>query len=52
VILKDGRQVGHDSVAHLRETLRLPSLDAVFAALVSEENVEGRTSGLLEAMNA
>ena len=52
VILKDGRQVGHDSVAKLRETLRLPSLDAVFAALVSEENISGRTNGLLEAMNA
>jgi len=52
VILKDGRQVGHDSVANLRETLRLPSLDAVFAALVSEENVDARTNGLLEAMRA
>jgi len=52
VILKDGRQVGHDSVANLRETLRLPSLDAVFAALVSEENVTERTSGLLGAMRA
>jgi ABC-2 type transport system ATP-binding protein len=52
VILKDGRRVGHDSVANLRETLRLPSLDAVFAALVSEENVTERTAGLLGAMRA
>ena len=52
VILKDGRQVGHDSVANLRATLQLPSLDAVFAALVSEENVGARTDGLLEAMHA
>jgi ABC-2 type transport system ATP-binding protein len=52
VILKDGRIVGHDSVANLRATLQLPSLDAVFAALVIEENVEGRTKGLIEAMKA
>jgi ABC-2 type transport system ATP-binding protein len=50
VILKDGRVVGHDDVAKLRETLRLPSLDAVFAALVAEERIEERTQGLLDAM--
>jgi ABC-2 type transport system ATP-binding protein len=50
VILKDGRVVGHDDVARLRETLRLPSLDAVFAALVAEEHVEERTQGLVAAM--
>jgi ABC-2 type transport system ATP-binding protein len=52
VILKDGRVVGHDSVANLRATLRLPSLDAVFAALVVEENVAERSHGLVEAMKA
>ena len=52
VILKDGRIVGHDSVANLRATLRLPSLDAVFASLVAEERVEERTLGLLAAMKA
>jgi ABC-2 type transport system ATP-binding protein len=52
VILKDGRIVGHDSVANLRETLRLPSLDAVFASLVAEEKIEERTSGLVSAMKA
>jgi ABC-2 type transport system ATP-binding protein len=52
VILKDGRVVGHDSVANLRATLRLPSLDAVFAALVVEENVAARSHGLVEAMKA
>jgi ABC-2 type transport system ATP-binding protein len=52
VILKDGRIVSHDSVANLRETLRLPSLDAVFAALVAEEKIEERTSGLVSAMKA
>jgi ABC-2 type transport system ATP-binding protein len=52
VILKDGRIVGHDSVANLRQTLRLPSLDAVFASLVAEEQIEERTSGLVAAMKA
>jgi ABC-2 type transport system ATP-binding protein len=52
VILKDGRIVGHDSVANLRATLQLPSLDAVFASLVAEENVEARTQGLVSAMQA
>jgi ABC-2 type transport system ATP-binding protein len=51
VILKDGRIVGHDSVANLRQTLKLPSLDAVFAALVAEENVEERSRGLIAAMS-
>jgi ABC-2 type transport system ATP-binding protein len=50
VILKDGRIVGHDSVEHLRATLQLPSLDAVFASLVAEEHVDERTSGLIAAM--
>ena len=52
VILKDGRLVGHDSVSNLRATLALPSLDAVFAALVAEERVDERTRGLVEAMKA
>jgi ABC-2 type transport system ATP-binding protein len=50
VILKDGRIVGHDSVASLRATLALPSLDAVFAALVAEENVDDRSQALVAAM--
>ena len=50
VILKDGVVVGHDSVSKLRSTLQLPSLDAVFASLVHEENVTERTRGLVEAM--
>src|SRR2546427_4896853 len=52
VILKDGKIVGHDSVANLRTTLQLPSLDAVFASLVEEDHVEERTQGLLAAMRA
>jgi hypothetical protein len=33
-------------------TLQLPSLDAVFASLVAEDNVEERTRGLVSAMKA
>jgi ABC-2 type transport system ATP-binding protein len=50
VILDDGRIVGHGSVEQLRSTLQLPSLDAVFASLVHEENVDARSRGLIEAM--
>ena len=52
VILKEGIIVGHDSVANLRATLQLPSLDAVFAALVADDNIDERTRGLLAAMSA
>ena len=52
VILKDGVVVGHDSVSQLRSTLQLPSLDAVFASLVREENVTGRARGLVEVMRS
>ena len=52
VILKDGHVIGHDSVDRLRATLQLPSLDAVFASLVAEENVADRTHGLVAAMKA
>lgn len=52
VILKDGGVVGDDSVGNLRSTLRLPSLDAVFSALVEEERVDGKAAGLVSAMTA
>jgi ABC-2 type transport system ATP-binding protein len=52
VILKDGRIVGHDSVTGLRHTLQLPSLDAVFAALTAEEDVDDRRRELIRAMKA
>ena len=51
VILKDGHIVGHDSVSNLRNTLKLPSLDAVFATLVQEDDVETRTNALIAAMH-
>ena len=50
VILKDGRAVGADSVEHLRSLLQLPTLDAVFARMVSEEDTETASQGLLDAM--
>jgi ABC-2 type transport system ATP-binding protein len=50
LILKDGHVVGHDSVANLRSTLELPSLDAVFASLVAEERIDERVQGLVAAM--
>jgi ABC-2 type transport system ATP-binding protein len=52
LILKEGHVAGHDSVANLRATLRLPSLDAVFAALTAEENVEERSRAMVDAMRA
>ena len=52
LILKDGHVVGHDSVANLRTTLHLPSLDAVFATLTAEEDIQGRLDGLVAAMKA
>src|SRR5437870_5108194 len=48
VILKEGRAVGADSVEHLRELLQLPSLDAVFARIVSEEDTETKSRALLD----
>ena len=50
VILKDGRVVGHDSVDRLRELMQLPSLDAVFATLVVEEDANDRSREILEIM--
>ena len=52
VILKEGRAVGADSVEHLRELLQLPSLDAVFARIVSEEDTETKSRALLDTMRA
>jgi ABC-2 type transport system ATP-binding protein len=50
VILKDGHVVGHDSVERLRATLRLPSLDAVFASLVEEDDSAVRCAAMVAAM--
>src|SRR6266508_1177848 len=47
VILKDGHVVGHDSVERLRATLQLPSLDAVFASLVEEDDSDARCHAMI-----
>ena len=52
VILKDGRAVGADSVANLRRLMELPTLDAVFARVVSEENTDDASWALVEAMES
>ena len=52
VILKEGRVVGHDSVQRLRELMRLPSLDAVFATLIVEQNPDEVSKEILDAMKA
>jgi len=52
VILKDGHVVGHDYVERLRAMLQLPSLDAVFASLVEEDDSEARCRSMIAAMNA
>jgi ABC-2 type transport system ATP-binding protein len=52
VILKEGRVVGHDAVDRLREMMHLPSLDAVFATLVVEQNADQRSRQILDAMKA
>ena len=51
VILKEGHVVGHDSVERLRATLQLPSLDAVFASLVEEDDSQTRCHSMIAAMN-
>jgi ABC-2 type transport system ATP-binding protein len=50
VILKDGRVVGHDTVDRLRSTLHLPTLDAVFASLVHEDDSDARATEMIAAM--
>ena len=52
VILKDGHVVGHDYVERLRAALRLPSLDAVFASLVEEDDSEARCADMIAAMHS
>jgi ABC-2 type transport system ATP-binding protein len=52
LILRAGRVVGHDSVQHLRATLQLSSLDAIFAALTAEEDVAERSHDMIAAMKA
>jgi ABC-2 type transport system ATP-binding protein len=50
IILRSGKIVADDSVKHLRELMRLPSLEDVFAQLAVREDVEAVASSLLEAI--
>jgi len=50
VILNEGRVIGHDSVERLRVLMQLPSLDAVFATLVVEQNADDRSKEMLDIM--
>jgi ABC-2 type transport system ATP-binding protein len=49
VILHGGTVVAHDSVARLRDLMRLPSLEAVFSQLAVHEDVE-ETAGAMVAL--
>jgi ABC-2 type transport system ATP-binding protein len=50
IILRSGKIVADDSVKHLRELMRLPSLEDVFAQLAVREDVDALASSLLEAI--
>jgi ABC-2 type transport system ATP-binding protein len=50
LILHDGRVVAHDSVAHLRELMKLPSLEQVFRTLVVETDVDRVARDLVDVM--
>jgi ABC-2 type transport system ATP-binding protein len=52
VILKEGRVVGHDSVENLQSMLQMPSLDAVFAALVTEDDPDRRSREMVSVMKS
>ena len=52
LIVHRGRVVADDSVERLRELLQLPSLEAVFAELAVEEDVEAVAGLLADAMRA
>jgi ABC-2 type transport system ATP-binding protein len=50
VILHRGNVVAHDSVAHLRDLMRLPSLEAVFSQLAVQEDVEQTADAMVALM--
>jgi ABC-2 type transport system ATP-binding protein len=49
VILDGGRVVAHDSVAHLRELMAAPTLEAVFSRLVQHQDVGEAAAQLVAA---
>ena len=50
LILHDGRVVAHDSAAHLRELMRLSSLEEVFKTLVIETDIDRVAADLVSVM--
>ena len=50
IILRSGSVVADDSAAHLRELMRAPSLEDVFAQLAVRENVEGIAQDIVETV--
>ena len=50
LILHDGRVVAHDSAAHLRELMKLSSLEDVFKTLVIEADIDRVAADLVAVM--
>jgi ABC-2 type transport system ATP-binding protein len=50
IIIHKGNIIADDSVHHLRELMKLPSLEEIFNQLVMHEDTEGVTQGIIEAM--
>ena len=50
IIIHKGNIIADDSVLHLRELMKLPSLEEIFSQLVVHEDTEGATQGIIEAM--
>src|SRR5579862_7812460 len=52
MILRKGKVVAHDAVERLRDLMRQPSLEAVFAQLTDQEDPGRIVGGILAAMRA
>jgi ABC-2 type transport system ATP-binding protein len=50
VILHRGRVVADDSVTHLRELMKLPSLEEIFTQLALEQDIGGLADGLMQVI--
>jgi ABC-2 type transport system ATP-binding protein len=52
MILRKGKVVAHDAVSRLRDLMRQPSLEGVFAQLTQQEDPARIVTGILAAMRA
>ncbi|MFQ6069835.1 MAG: ABC transporter ATP-binding protein [Candidatus Aminicenantales bacterium] len=52
IIIHEGKILADDSVANLRELMKLPSLEDIFNQLVVEEDTESTAQGLVETMKS